>query len=94
MGDGAAGVSLAGGEEAGLEGFGADRDRGLARGGLLAGGLLVGVVGDVLAGEMGLGDALAQVVFADDLADDGGHAVAVGGANEVCGGEALVVVVG
>ncbi len=42
---------------------------------------------------MGLGLALVEVVLAADLADDGGHAVAVGGVDEVCCGEAAVVVV-
>jgi hypothetical protein len=52
-----------------------------------------GAGGDV-AGQVGFGVALEEVVFAADLADDGGHSVAVGGVHEVGGGEASVVVVG
>ena len=77
-----------------MEGFGADGDGRLAAGGFPGGGLLLGWLGAVVASQMGFGDALAQVVFADVLPDDGGHAVAVGGVDEVGGGEAALVVVG
>ncbi len=43
---------------------------------------------------MGFGLALVEVVLAADLANEGGHAVAVGGVDEVGFGEAAVVVVG
>ena len=45
-------------------------------------------------GQVGFGVALEEVVLAADLAGDGGHSVAVGGVDEVGGGEAVVVVVG
>ena len=43
---------------------------------------------------MGFGAALVEVMLAADLADEGGHAIAVGGVDEVCFSETAVVVVG
>ena len=45
-------------------------------------------------GEVGFGAALVEVMLAADLADEGGHAIAVGGVDEVCFSETAVVVVG
>lgn len=63
-------IGLAGGEEAGLGGFGADRDGWFARGGLR---------GREVVGEVGFGLALVEVVLSADLAGDGREAVAVRG---------------
>ena len=48
----------------------------------------------VVTGEVGLGDALAEMMLAAGLAGDGCHSAAVGGVDEVGGGETAAVVFG
>ena len=50
--------------------------------------------GGRVLGEVGFGLTLVEVVLAADLAGEGGHAVAIGGVDEVGCGETAVVVVG
>ena len=77
-----------------MRGLGPDGNGRLASGGLTGDGLRRGGLrGYIFTGQVGFGDAFAEVVFAADLAGDGRQAVAVGGVDEVCCCEAAVVVV-